>query len=152
MLTPVRYIQRRFEDGDVNSSVFSLIQVTLGAGLLTFPYAIMQNGIVIGSVLIALGGLVSWYTGMLLISASAHTNKITYEEIAEVLYGKKFAIVTAIMNLLALLGFNMSYVVYLQTAMPNLLALFMDPANIPTFLKDDTTGHRVWGAIFTVRF
>ena len=94
----------------------------------------------------------SWYTGMLLISASAHTNKITYEEIAEVLYGKKFAIVTAIMNLLALLGFNMSYVVYLQTAMPNLLALFMDPANIPTFLKDDTTGHRVWGAIFTVRF
>jgi amino acid permease len=114
MLAPVRFIQLRFADGGINSSVFSLIQVTLGAGLLTFPYAVMQNGIVLGFFLIGLGGFVSWYTGMLLISAASHVNRVRYEDIALVMYGRKFAIATAIMNLLALVGFNMSYVVYVR--------------------------------------
>ena len=86
--------------------------MTLGAGILTFPYAIMENGIVLGVFLTVLGGVVSWYCGMLLIMASSETNRVRYEDIANLLYGKKFAMATAAMNVLALVGFNMSYIVY----------------------------------------
>jgi len=51
---------------------------------------------------------------MLLIAAANHVNRVRYEDIALVMYGRKFAIATAIMNLLALVGFNMSYVVYVR--------------------------------------
>lgn len=74
----------------------------------------MQNGIVIGTALNILGGVVSWYTGMLLILASSQTGRVRYEDIAKNLYGKKFAIATAAMNIFALVGFNMSYTVYVR--------------------------------------
>jgi amino acid permease len=115
MMAPLRYVKLRFADGGINASVFSLIQVTLGAGILTFPYAIMENGIVLGTVLILFGGWISWYTGMLLIEAAEHCGRVRYEDIALALYGRKFAIATAILNLLALIGFNMSYIVYVRT-------------------------------------
>lgn len=115
-MAPLKYVQVRFADGGINASVFSLIQVTLGAGILTFPYAIMENGIVLGIVLILIGGWISWYTGMLLIQAAEHCGRIRYEDIAFVMYGRKTAIATAIFNLLALIGFNMSYIVYVSLA------------------------------------
>ena len=74
----------------------------------------MENGIVFGIVLILIGGWISWYTGMLLISASEHCGRVRYEDIAYTMYGRKMAIFTAILNLLALIGFNMSYIVYVS--------------------------------------
>ena len=74
----------------------------------------MQNGVFLGTVLILIGGIVSWYTGMLLIEASAHTGRVRYEDIAKSLYGRNFAIATAAMNIFALVGFNMSYTVYVR--------------------------------------
>ena len=74
----------------------------------------MQNGIVFGSILNILGGVVSWYTGMLLIQASSYTGRVRYEDIAKCLYGKAFAVVTAFLNVFALVGFNMSYTVYVR--------------------------------------
>jgi amino acid permease len=76
----------------------------------------MQNGVVLGTFLILLGGVVSWYTGMLLIEASEHTSRVRYEDIAKSLYGRNFAIATAVMNVVALVGFNMSYTVYVKMA------------------------------------
>jgi amino acid permease len=51
---------------------------------------------------------------MMIILASSHTGRVRYEDIAKALFGKKFAVATAIMNLMALVGFNMSYVVYVS--------------------------------------
>ena len=116
MLAPMKYIQLKFANGSINASVFSTIQVTLGAGILTFPYAIMENGVIWGAMLIFFGGFVSWYVTMLLILASEHCGRVRYEDIALVMYGRKFAIVTAILNLVTLLGFNMSYIVYVRLA------------------------------------
>ena len=116
---PGRLVQKYFETGGINASVFSLIQITFGAGILTFPYAVMENGIVLGSFLIILGGVVSWYTGMLLIEASSRTGRVRYEDIAKCLYGKHFAVATAVMNVMALVSFNMSYVVYVSIGFHN---------------------------------
>ena len=87
---------------------------TLGAGTLTFGYAIKENGIAWGTFLIVFGALISYYTGMLLVKASTFTNRHRYEDIALALYGKRFATFTSVMNLLCLMAFTMSYIVYVR--------------------------------------
>jgi amino acid permease len=141
----VRYIQSKFAPGSINSSVFSAIQVTLGAGILTFPYAIMENGVIWGTILVFIGAFVSWYIASLLILASDHCGKVRYEDIALVMYGRKFAIFTSILILVSLLGINMSYIVYMQTAIPDIIGLFTDKKNLPEFIGDTDWGHRFWG-------
>lgn len=83
MLSPVRFAQRKFRAGGTQGSMFSLIAATLGAGTLTFPYAIMMNGIAWGTVLVIIGALISYYSGMLLVKCSNYTNKHRYEDYAE---------------------------------------------------------------------
>ena len=61
-----------------------------------------------------MGAVISYYTGMLLVTASTITNRHRYEDIADALYGKKFATVTSILNILCLMGFIMSYIVYVR--------------------------------------
>jgi amino acid permease len=90
------------------------VAATLGAGTLTFGFAIKENGIAWGTILIILGAGISYYTGMLLVIASTHTKRHRYEDIADALYGKKFARFTSIMNLLCLMAFIMSYIVYVS--------------------------------------
>jgi amino acid permease len=55
---------------DVKSSIFNLIAATLGAGTIAFPYAIMQNGIFFGTLLIILAGFLSYDSGMMIIKSS----------------------------------------------------------------------------------
>jgi amino acid permease len=62
---------------------------------------------------------------MLLIQASESCGKVRYEDIALTMYGRKFAIVTAILNFLTLIGFNMSYIVYVRS----ILNLLFEDAN-----------------------
>lgn len=95
--------------------MFSLIAATIGAGTLTFPYAIHLNGIAWGTILIVFGAIISYYSGMLLVIASNHTSKSKYEDMSLALYGKKMALLTSICNLGCLLGFIMSFIVYVRT-------------------------------------
>ena len=67
MMSPVRFTQRKFRAGGTSGSIFSLVAATLGAGTLTFGYAIKENGIAWGSILIVFGAAISYYTGMLLV-------------------------------------------------------------------------------------
>jgi amino acid permease len=94
--------------------VLSLIAATVGAGTLAFPYAIMQNGIAFGSFLIFFGALISYYSGMLLVEASVYTHKHRYDEMARILHGRRFAKLTSFCNLACLLGFAMSFIVYVR--------------------------------------
>lgn len=70
--------------------MFSLVTVIVGAGILTFPYAFMQNGIIPATLLLLVAGGISWYTGMLIVYASDYTKQNKYEDIAHILYGRKF--------------------------------------------------------------
>mmetsp|Transcript_17105 Transcript_17105/g.12152 ORF Transcript_17105/g.12152 Transcript_17105/m.12152 type:complete len:161 (-) Transcript_17105:1121-1603(-) len=124
MLSPMRYAQRKFRAGGTSGSVFSLIAATLGAGTLTFPYAVMMNGIGLGCILIVLGACTSYYTGMLLVHCSNYTGRHRYEDIALKLYGSKCRVITSILSLLCLMGFIMSFIVYIKTMMPLILLNF----------------------------
>lgn len=94
---------------------------TLGAGTLSFPYAISENGMIWGTILIIIGAAVSIYTGMLLVIVSNYTKSHRYEDYALKLYGKKMSLATSIMNLLCLMSFIMSYIVIVSI---NSLSLF----------------------------
>jgi amino acid permease len=111
-MTPVRYASFKLRAGGHHGSVMSLIAATVGAGTLAFPYAILQNGVAFGTFLIFMGAVISYYSGMLLVEASNHTLRHKYEEMARSLYGKKFARMTTFCNLACLLGFAMSFIVY----------------------------------------
>ena len=58
---------------------------------------------------------------MLLVIASTHTNRHRYEDIADALFGKRYARFTSIMNLLCLMAFIMSYIVYVKKNQINTL-------------------------------
>lgn len=51
---------------------------------------------------------------MLLVEASNYTKKTKYEDMARILHGKKFAKLTSFCNLACLLGFAMSFIVYVS--------------------------------------
>ena len=121
MLSPVRYGQRKFRAGGTSGSVFSLIAATLGSGTLTFPYAVMMNGYILGPIFIILGACISYYTGMLIVKCSEITGRTRYEDIALVVYGKKAARITSYLNLICLIGFTFSYIVYIKTAIPQVI-------------------------------
>lgn len=82
LLSPTRYVQRKFRAGGTSGSIFSLIAATLGSGTISFAYAIQQNGIILGIMLIILGASISYYTGMLLVKVSNKTQCNRYEDFA----------------------------------------------------------------------
>jgi hypothetical protein len=118
MLSPVRFGQRKFRAGGTSGSIFSLIAATLGSGTLCFSYAVMMNGYVLGPLLIVFGACISYYTGMLIVKCSEFTGRTRYEDIALALYGKKWSRITSYLNLICLIGFTFSYIVYVKRAIP----------------------------------
>lgn len=94
--------------------MFAILDATLGAGCIAFPYAIGMNGIAFGTILIILGGLVSIYTSRLLVMCSDYTGKFRYEDYALVMYGKKMAIFTCWVNILCLMGFLIAYITFVS--------------------------------------
>ena len=148
--------------GGESSSVFSLIAATVGGGTLAFPYAIWLNGIAFGTFLILLGAVISCYSGLLIVKASNFTGKHRYEDMAQVLYGKKFSIMTSLCNLICLMGFVMSFIVYVsiitiftclqqKESLPQILLYFFDKDKVPYFLQCNFYGQCFWGTIYTVR-
>ncbi len=115
MMSPVRFTKRKFRAGGTNGSVFSLIAATLGAGTITFPYAMQQNGLIWGSILIIIGALVSYYTGMLIVTCTNATKKNRYEDIALHLFGRRMYIMTGVLNIICLGGFLLNYIVFVTT-------------------------------------
>lgn len=124
MLSPVRYGQRKFRAGGTSGSIFSLIAATLGSGTISFSYVVMKLGFILGPILIVCGALISYYTGMLIVKAAAHTGRTRYEDIALVLYGPKWSRVTSFLNLVCLCGFITSYICYIKKAIPNIVSTY----------------------------
>lgn len=65
--SPARFIKTQIKPGSTNASVMALVIVCLGAGTLTFPYVIYENGFFLGLCLILFGGLISAATGSMII-------------------------------------------------------------------------------------
>ena len=64
---PAQYAAKKFRAGGLKGSIFNLMAACLGAGILTIPYTMYANGMVLGSLLIIIAALLSYYTGYLLV-------------------------------------------------------------------------------------
>ena len=53
----------------MKSSILSMITATMGAGSLTIPYIFGITGLGLGIILVILGALASYYSGMLIVRA-----------------------------------------------------------------------------------
>lgn len=82
------------------------------------------NGLVMGPLLIVGGALVSYFTGMLLVTVSNLTKTERYEDMARTLYGKKLERMVGIFNIICLCSFVMSYVVFVKQTVPFLITKF----------------------------
>mmetsp|Transcript_105271 Transcript_105271/g.145620 ORF Transcript_105271/g.145620 Transcript_105271/m.145620 type:complete len:351 (-) Transcript_105271:123-1175(-) len=109
----------------------------------------MENGIGLGCILIVLGALTSYYSGMLLVHCSGYTRRHRYEDIALKLYGDRCRTITSILNLLCLMGFIMSFIVYIKSMMPLILLKFYTEEELPSYLGNNFTGKAFWGTIYS---
>jgi len=73
----------------------------MGSGNISLAYVIMKNGYIGGCILILIGGLISYYTGLLLAICGSYTNQNKYEEIAYAIYGSKMRKITSVLMLAA---------------------------------------------------
>ena len=96
-------------------STFSLVVICLGAGTITVPYLFYENGIFVGTLLLAFGAYISLYTGYLIAYAAEMTGGKSYEEIAQNLYGESGMRFTSFCNILCNIGFLVSYTTLVST-------------------------------------
>jgi len=121
----------------------------MGAGTLSFAYVVMKLGYVLGPVLIILGAMVSYYSGMLIVKASEYTDRTRYEDIALYLYGTRVSRLISYLNLLCLIGFSMAYVTYVKKALPHMVERYSSDPTLHEWLGDHLKGNIVSAAIFS---
>lgn len=68
----------------------TIISVTLGMGSISFAYAIMRTGYVLGAFLTIFCGLISYQSAMMVVKAAHDTGSDKIEEIALYQVGPKF--------------------------------------------------------------
>lgn len=151
------YIGWIFRSGGFVGSVFSLIAATLGTGVISFGYAIMKNGYVMGPIYVVLGALLSIYSGMLIVKAVNHTGKRRLEDIALAAYGPVSANLVSVFNIICLVGFVFSYITFVKNELCDIVNQYAsEDAKIlrKYFSTSIVEGHKgigdyVWGCIYT---
>jgi amino acid permease len=100
-----------FRPGSTVSSVFNLCSATLGAGALSLPYAIAKSGIVLGSLLLIIGALLTIYSIKLLIYCRMRTRLNSYEDLSIKLFSKRFAAFVELNIAIFCLGILVAYII-----------------------------------------
>jgi amino acid permease len=97
--------------GSIIGSVFCLLCLTFGSGILALPYSFTKIGIGLGLVLYFLAAYsVYWTLGLLTKTAYKH-GILDYSKLINLYYGSKGVMIYEIMNLISNLG---AIVVYQQ--------------------------------------
>jgi amino acid permease len=72
----------------MRGSIFAMLSSTLGAGMLSFPKAFSDNGLILGLLLIALAAVNAFFSMKFLVYASFKTGIINYSLLVEDRLGK----------------------------------------------------------------
>lgn len=94
-----------------------------------------------------LGAILSYFTGMLIVEISVMTKTDRYEDMARTLYNKRVEKVVCVLNIICLMGFTMSYIVFIKGEVPRIIEIF---TTLPPWC-DSKTGQAFWNTIFSVR-
>ena len=144
----MKYTQRKFRAGGVHSSVTSLVTATLDSATIAFPYAVAMNGLVFGPFLILMTGVVSYFTGMLLVDVAAITKKNRYEDMARTLYNPRVEKIVSGILMGCLISFSMSYIVFMKQTTPFIIEKL--GAKLPGWCNQSQLGQTFWAVFFSV--
>lgn len=145
LASPGRYISRKFSPGSLKGSTFTIFAATVGAGILTLPYAVNLAGLYLGIFLFLFGYLLSYYTCQLLVVCAHKTNVYSFEAIAAAIYGKQMGLFVEINIFVNNYGTSVAYLVLVKDLPGHALNLLGigGPVVSNPFL---------WGIILTVTF
>lgn len=119
---PAKYLQEKFSPGSLKSSIFNILASTMGAGILTLPYAINLAGLYFGIVLIIIGMIFSLYTSQLLIIVAETLGIHSYQIIGDKLFGNKMRVFTNINLIINNYGSAIAFLVLLKSLIPLILS------------------------------
>jgi amino acid permease len=76
----------------VRGSIFALCAVAIGAGVLSLPFVLKQQGWILGTVLILIGAISGYFSMHMILRRSIQTNRKNYSELAFLAGGKPLTI------------------------------------------------------------
>lgn len=110
---------------------------------------------ILGSILLFIGALISNYAGMRFIECTERAKSMKYTDFAMLLYGPVAAKIVGWCIVLCLLGFCISYIVFLKILIPQILILIFWGSNdwdydpLPKMIgKGVFSGQIFWATIF----
>lgn len=124
-----RSLQQYKGKGTFFTSVFTLTNSAMGAGLLAFPYAFSQCGLAMGVGLTIAFGSIMGYTAHVLAAATAHAQELapgsnarSYQDVARVLVGPRLEAAVIFTMSIFLFGSCIGYLVVIGDMMDPLVA------------------------------
>jgi len=132
--------------GGMLSSIILLASCTFGAGIVTLPYIAAKNGILLAGCLLLFGAAVSYFCSMILIKWTEKVHVERYEDFAQHAYGRRFSIFVAWWNIVTLMGFVISYIVFIKALIPHVLMITIGIENIPGISKYQSNTNQIISA------
>ena len=113
------------------------------------PYIAAENGILFTILLIVGGALLCYFSSMVLVDWSEKTGKYKYEDFAYYWWGERMSKLAGWWNVLALLGFSISYIIFIKGFIPLILEILLGEDNVPEILgPGQFKGELFWGTIY----
>lgn len=141
ILNDVSISIHRVRKGTMFSSVSNLTMSACGAGVLSLPYAISSSGMFLGSLILLLSALATYYSLYALETSSRNLpvsnshSYFSYERLAVELYGPRMKVFVKLNIAIFLLGANVVFFVLIGDFIQYLLPqVFSGPLDISVFL------------------
>ncbi|RNF08874.1 putative amino acid transporter, putative,amino acid permease [Trypanosoma conorhini] len=121
--------------GGILSNSFSLASASLGAGVITLPWAFHASGVLMGTIYIVLMTIFTVYTVTILGYVMEKTGYRAFEQMSRGILGKGADYFMAVVMGLSCFGAAVAYVIAAGTLMTPILRHF---SGIPEFLRSDS--------------
>lgn len=89
------YAQRTFgpmKQGSIRGSIFALCAVAIGAGVLSLPYVLKNNGWILGTLMIMVGAISGYYSMYMILVRSIENNCKNFSELSALAGGRPLTI------------------------------------------------------------
>lgn len=90
MFTP-RFAARlmaKAQPGSMTSTIITLIVSIMGAGILSLPVVMKHAGVILGSIILALGGICAYFSLYILVTVATLTKHCSYQKLTQLSMGK----------------------------------------------------------------
>lgn len=125
---------RLTEGTSLRGTVFNLLNTMMGGGVLGLPYAVQQNGVMVGAALLALIAVLTDVCSWMLLVSVDTTREVSFAMVAEHLYGRWLGVCVDTAVLFNNLGVLVSYVIIVG----DLVTPVMEYIGAPELLLDKT--------------